>query len=924
MINLGVLQAVLQLKDSMSPQLLKASANLESTGRKITQAGRALLPLSVAIAGIGLASLKFAADFDSAMTKSIAIMGDLGTSNKAEFGAMRDNMETTAREVAKTTTFSAKQAAESYFFLASAGLDAATSIEVLPQVAQFAQAGMFDMARATDLLTDAQSALGLTIRDTKTGALDTIATLENMARVSDVLVKANTLANASVEQFSIALTTKAGAALKILGKDIEEGVAVLAAFADQGVKAADAGTGLSIILRDLSTKAINNKDEFAALGVSVFDAQGEMNNIGEIVSSLEGALAGMSDETAKATLLQLGFTDKSVSFIQTLIGMGDQIQRYEGELRSAGGATKEVADTQLTSFTAQLGLAKDRIVDVGIELGTVLIPIVLGLIDTLDPAIELLTDAVKWFGELGLATQLAAVGIAAAVAAIGPALIVIGAVVSGVGALLPLIAAAKIAFIAVGTSIAAAAAPLSALLLPALAVLAVAVAAVGIGLAIDKFLQWVGVIETAAEKTRRLVDALEPSASQTRAMAEASEIAGREITTWAEATKIMAEHNKTLRVESAALVPVIDDTAAAAAAVAPALESSAAARVLDAIATAKQDAEIAKLAASVSMSTEEFLKMDAAFQAATGALIVAEQQRAAATAVAGLNFGMETVISTMVDWEGKLVTASNAASLWSDITSEAFANTGVNAEAFGVATTGVGDLVVAKTAAMTAAFASFGLQTQSQLDATAAQAVKDFAIIEASGQKTAKELKKIWADYEDSRVTNTATTTEFTLSSGAELAAGAAGQLAQLGGKYKAFALAQAIIATALSVARALAGPPPFPFSIPQGIAAGIAGAVQIAAIASSGFEQGTPGLDFQNFRQESLVPVHGREAIIPQGGGHELAREIAAALGPGGGGGDGRTDSGMLQLAEYIGGGELAKDLARAVRDQVAQAGHR
>ena len=169
-----------------------------------------------------VASIKAFADFDAEMTKSLAIMGNVSDS-------LQDDMSDAAREVAKTTTFSANQAAEAYFFLASAGLDAAASIEAMPKVAKFAQAGMFDMALATDLLTDAQSALGLTIRD------DAIKNMENLVRVSDVLVKANTLANASVEQFSTALTTKAGAALRALGKDVEEGVAVLAAFADQAL-----------------------------------------------------------------------------------------------------------------------------------------------------------------------------------------------------------------------------------------------------------------------------------------------------------------------------------------------------------------------------------------------------------------------------------------------------------------------------------------------------------------------------------------------------------------------------------------------------------------------------------------------------------------------------------------------------------------
>ena len=51
-----------------------------------------------------------------------------------------------------------------------------------------------------------------------------------MTKVSDVLVKANTLANASVLQFAESLTNKAAAALVNVNKSMEEGVAVLAAF----------------------------------------------------------------------------------------------------------------------------------------------------------------------------------------------------------------------------------------------------------------------------------------------------------------------------------------------------------------------------------------------------------------------------------------------------------------------------------------------------------------------------------------------------------------------------------------------------------------------------------------------------------------------------------------------------------------------
>lgn len=364
----------------LTSSLERAQKKSKSFTEGLRKARGPLLALTGATVGLGLIAVKTYGDFDAAMTQSLAIMGDVSET-------MRGEMVAAAEEVGRKTTFSARDAAESFFFLASAGLDAQASITALRPVAKFAQAGMFDMALATDLLTDAQSALGLTIRD------DAVANMENMVRVSDTLVKANTLANASVQQFSEALTQKAGAALRLVGKDVEEGVAVLAAFADQGIKGAEAGTQLGIVMRDLQTKAIRNRKEFAAMNVSVFDARGEMRNFADILGDLEGALAGASDETKKATLLNLGFSDKSVAALQAIIGMSGAIAEYEIKLRSAGGATQEVADKQLAGFNAQLKIAKDRASIAASHLGEKFAPAVLKLVGVL-------TLAVEWFSKL--------------------------------------------------------------------------------------------------------------------------------------------------------------------------------------------------------------------------------------------------------------------------------------------------------------------------------------------------------------------------------------------------------------------------------------------------------------------------------------------------------------------------------------------
>ena len=336
--------------------------------------GSAITGATAIVAGIGIASIKAFADFDGAMQKSIAIMGNVSDT-------LRGDMSDAAREVAKTTTFSAEQAAESYFFLASAGLSAEESIAALPVVARFAQAGMFDMATATDLLTDAQSALGLT-------SDDTAENLQNMADLGDVLVKANTLANASVSQFSEALTNKAAASMRSLNIDMEEGIAVLAVFADQGIKGSQAGTTFNATIRGLTQGVQRNAAEFAAMGIEVFNAQGEMNNMADIIGDMEGALDGMSVEQQRATLTQLGFTEETLAGALALIGNSEKLREYEEELRNAGGTAEEVATKQLQTFSAQLGILGDFVTDVGISIGQELGPVLGELVEELKPVIE--------------------------------------------------------------------------------------------------------------------------------------------------------------------------------------------------------------------------------------------------------------------------------------------------------------------------------------------------------------------------------------------------------------------------------------------------------------------------------------------------------------------------------------------------------
>lgn len=357
-------------------------------------AGAAVAGLAV-FAGQGVRSFL---QFDDQMTQSLAIMGEVA-------GPMRKRMEDAARAVGRTTRFGADEAAEAYFFLASAGLDAEQSVSALPQVAKFAQAGMFDLARATDLATDAQSALGLSVENPEQN-------LRNLTRVTDTLVGANTLANASVEQFSTSLTQKAGPAMRQAGIEIEEGVAALAVFADQGIKSERAGTLFAAMLEQLQRRAIQSADEFERFNIQVFDQQGNLRNMADIVADLEVALGGMSLEQQKATLLQLGFNRSALDGILALIGSSDALRGYQTELEAAGGITEEVAEKQLQSFAARLDLIKSRVMDAGMVVGEVLITAVFNVG-------EHIGEMVRMFDQLPGGVQVG-IGALAALAAAAP------------------------------------------------------------------------------------------------------------------------------------------------------------------------------------------------------------------------------------------------------------------------------------------------------------------------------------------------------------------------------------------------------------------------------------------------------------------------------------------------------------------------
>lgn len=295
------------------------------------------------------------AQFDAKLQQSTAIMGGVDR-------AMREKMAATAQRTAVEVNIAADKMAEGFYFIASSGKSAEQALEDLPVVARFAKAGMFDLARASEMLMDAQNALGLTSKDAGKD-------FENLVKVSDVLVQANNVANASVEQFATSISRKAGAAMRQYHIDVEEGVAVLAAFAAQGMKGEIAGEAFNrFVSRSIEAQREHAK-AFRAANIQLYDQDGSLRNLADIVGDYTRSLDGLTVAQQNARLAQLGFTTEAADAIRPLIGLQEQIRGYEEQLRKAGGATKDLAQEQMNTLSERVGQLQKRFDNLSIRLG---------------------------------------------------------------------------------------------------------------------------------------------------------------------------------------------------------------------------------------------------------------------------------------------------------------------------------------------------------------------------------------------------------------------------------------------------------------------------------------------------------------------------------------------------------------------------
>lgn len=350
---------------------------------------------TVAFAGSAVEAGK---NFDSSMSQVAATMG----TTVDNISDLRDF----AQEMGRTTAFSATQAADALNYMALAGYDVNESMEMLPNVLNLAAAGSIDLARASDMVTDTQTAFGISA--------------DRTTQMVDEMAKAASTGNTSVEQLGDAFLTVGGLAQELNGgmvtlddgtvqavDGIQELEIALTAMANAGIKGNEAGTHMRNMLLKLSSPTDAGTMALENMGVAVFDTEGKMRSLSDIFGDLNNALGQMTQEQKIQTISDL-FNTRDLASAEALLNAVSEDWDNIGEsILNAKGASEQMAKTQLDNLAGDITLFQSALEGAQIAVSDALTPTLREFVQFGTDGLSKLTEA---FSEGGVSGAMEAFG----------------------------------------------------------------------------------------------------------------------------------------------------------------------------------------------------------------------------------------------------------------------------------------------------------------------------------------------------------------------------------------------------------------------------------------------------------------------------------------------------------------------------------
>lgn len=357
---------------SGTAQMEKAQGRVEESTKKTSTAFGAFQKIALASAaagaaavlGLGVASLKMAADFDKGMREVNSIA-------KLSESAFKQ-LEKDTLAFSKQMGIAANEVVPALYQALSAGVPTDNVFEFMRVAGEAAIGGVTTLETAVDGLTSVVNAYG---------AADLSA-----ARAADIMFKAVELGKTTFEELSMNLADVVPTAVAA-GVSFQEVAAAIATLTVQGIRTTIATTGLNQALVELQKPMPPLAALMEKAAKKIGAADGSFKSMKASGASLETILLALEDAAAEMGLsLQQVFSSVEASrVVLSLTGKNAETAAKQfDQVTNSTGSARAAFEELNKSAARQFEMLKTKITATMIELGTKAIPLVISGLEKLN------------------------------------------------------------------------------------------------------------------------------------------------------------------------------------------------------------------------------------------------------------------------------------------------------------------------------------------------------------------------------------------------------------------------------------------------------------------------------------------------------------------------------------------------------------
>lgn len=382
--------------------------NISGLGEKVTGVGdkvsalggKMTATITMPVVAGGTAAVKEAKDYSSALAK----LSTIADTTQTPLSDLDDSI----MKLSDDTGISAAALAEASYDAISAGQSTEDAVGFVGKANVLARSGFTSMSTATDTLTTAMNAYGLSA--------------DQVSSVSDKLITTQNLGKTTVDELGASIG-KVIPTAAMYGVNLDQLSAAYVTTTKNGIGTAEATTYINGMLNELGKSGSTTSNILKEkTGKSFSELMNEGYNLSDVLQIIQNeadssgmSLADMfgSQEAAKAAATITQHTTDFTSAVK--------------ELGNSAGTAQQAFDTlEASDPSIQFEKTKTAIQNCAISIGQILMPIVQQIAGKIQ-------ELVQKFRDLDPETQQQIVMIAAIAAAIGPLIVVIGTLISSVG-----------------------------------------------------------------------------------------------------------------------------------------------------------------------------------------------------------------------------------------------------------------------------------------------------------------------------------------------------------------------------------------------------------------------------------------------------------------------------------------------------------